>query len=766
MNTHADQQLPSPSPSTPSVSAAYAAGRLAHALRTSATHEDPATRERARSRVRQWRDVLSGMAGGVLSIGSRTPVAGLPAWVTPDVVTGGFATGAASAGGHLLPYEEEVARSAGVPASRSALFAYCLTEDGLRRLWSLLDSGRYEVRVPEEAALATVAWLVRAGDFDAAVELLAVLEPFADRLRFLPRPTDRQAPDVTYMQRRTVGEAGAALARRGPNAAVEAQREALAVWRPFEDELLAHRLAAGKGGSDWQVNGAALLARYGVLAAAHTRCTKHLDPKSNAAILRRALEEELAGRAPAPRLAGLLRVAVDSMVAKRGLPGSATHTRVRRAQARQAALPPHHELAALVLRRLSRLDQAGGTADVESPVAPVSAEEARETGLPVGAAVPAAIASTVRAALSAPLEVLVDRGVVPSAEVLATLVPQLVAVVTAERYVDEPLRTLMAATYRAFRSRRSLLLLNLESQVRIEELPWVRALSGHRGTGTAVRDPAAEAVRRLGELAVRAFPGTVLPNPLVRELAQLSRQADPGAPFVEELAADIFMGTFGPKFLVAARIAAELLEGSLYERYYGIDYAHLRRMAVSEAADTAPGGRRARTAGDFARLCSERASHSGGPARGTAANGKVIEQAQILTTHNLATLVVHAGIAPSPGWAGLARDCFTDVCRLVARVERTPRPLSTVKDVAYAWRQMLFHLSLCEAAEREAVLDWIEAEAAGRQAHVRRRLAPALAGLRLVADGGTFGPDGAGDGGRARRLLGWTTGHHWMLGAG
>ncbi|OEJ36103.1 hypothetical protein BGK67_31180 [Streptomyces subrutilus] len=745
-----------------SPSASYAARRLDRALRTSTLHEDATTRERARSRADRWRQVLAGIASGSLTIGSRTPVADLPAWVTPEVVTGGFATGSAAAGGPLLPYEEEAARLAGVPATRSDLFAHFLTEDGLAHLWSLLDSGHYDVRVPEEAALPTVAWLVRAEDFDAAAELVTAIRPFADRLRFLPRPADRPSAGAGAVYRRTVGEAGAALARRRPNAAVEAQREALTVWAPFEDELLAHRLAAASGRPDpcWHADGASLLARYEALAAAHTRCTKHRDPKSNAAVLRRALEEELAGRAPAPRLTGLLRTVVTSMVAKRGAPGSPEHTRLRRLQADQAALPAHHALAALVLRRLSRLDQDSGTADVDAPLAPVTEREALETGLPVGAAVPPAIGKPVRAALSAPLEELVKRGVVVSAEVLAELVPQLVAAVTAGQYADEPLRNLMAGTYRAFRGRRSLLLLNLQHQVRIEELPWLRSVSAHRSTDPGAHDQAEEAVRRLGELAVSAFPATVLPNPLVRELSQLGRQAELGTPFVEELAADIFMGTFSPKFLVAARIAADLLEGSLYERYYGIDYAGLRAMAVAQAAETALRGRPSRSAEQFAELCAERAGSKGRSWR-PAVNGTVIEQAQILTTHNLATLVSRVRIAPPAGWAALARDCFDTVCRLVNRTAGTPTP-SAVKDAAYAWRQMLFHLSLCEEAERVAVLAWIEADSTRRTPLVRARLAPALAGLRLVAAGASFGPDGTAEHGRARRLLGWSADGHWM----
>jgi hypothetical protein len=52
---------------------------------------------------------------------------------------------------------------------------------------------------------------------------------------------------------------------------------------------------------------------------------------------------------------------------------------------------------------------------------------------------------------------LLDAGVLPSAEVLAELAPQLAARTSAAAYPNPALRTLMAATYRAFRARRSVL---------------------------------------------------------------------------------------------------------------------------------------------------------------------------------------------------------------------------------------------------------------------------------------------------------------------
>ena len=46
------------------------------------------------ARALRWHTIIEGMTHGHLRPGSRTPVAGTPEWVTLEVVTGGFATGA------------------------------------------------------------------------------------------------------------------------------------------------------------------------------------------------------------------------------------------------------------------------------------------------------------------------------------------------------------------------------------------------------------------------------------------------------------------------------------------------------------------------------------------------------------------------------------------------------------------------------------------------------------------------------------------------
>ena len=413
----------------------YPAAELARAFTTALTHADPAVRERAEARVDRWRSVLAGMADGTLAIGSRTPVAGLPAWVTPKVVRGGFATGQAAAGGPLRAHETDTARRAGMPAAdRRALFAHFLTGPGLAELDQLLHSGTYEIEVPEEAALLTVAWLAGQGDALHALDLLDTLEPFAGQLRFTPRPTADPGPEPGQVHRSTVGEVREALAARRPQAAVEAMNEALTIWAPFADELLDHWLRTAENGrvmartadATWYERGAALLERYQSMAAAHTRCGKHRRPKENLFILRTALEETLDNRALDARRLGLLQHAVHTMVARRGAPGTTAHTALRARQAADAARPTHHAMAQLVVRRLSGLPQDTGTPDTDNLTRPVTAAEHRDTGLPQGATVPEAIARTVRSALSADIVALIKAGVVPSVEVLAELVPQLV----------------------------------------------------------------------------------------------------------------------------------------------------------------------------------------------------------------------------------------------------------------------------------------------------------------------------------------------------
>src|SRR6185437_15088379 len=74
-------------------SSTYAVGQLQRAIDSLAAAQDAAGLARAEVKIARWRSVLAGMTSGGLDVGSRTPVAGTPAWVTLEVAHGGFATG-------------------------------------------------------------------------------------------------------------------------------------------------------------------------------------------------------------------------------------------------------------------------------------------------------------------------------------------------------------------------------------------------------------------------------------------------------------------------------------------------------------------------------------------------------------------------------------------------------------------------------------------------------------------------------------------------
>lgn len=127
------------------LAAVAAVERTALATTAGSAKDQEAARKAAAETVRKWTDVMTGMANGTLSVGSRQPIRDTPVWVTPEVAQGGFATGQSAAGGELQPHEIALAESAGLEASRKALAAYYLTDAGLKYLTNMLETGEYTV---------------------------------------------------------------------------------------------------------------------------------------------------------------------------------------------------------------------------------------------------------------------------------------------------------------------------------------------------------------------------------------------------------------------------------------------------------------------------------------------------------------------------------------------------------------------------------------------------------------------------------------------
>ncbi|WP_410611713.1 hypothetical protein [Amycolatopsis sp. lyj-109] len=732
----------------------YAYGQLEHALRTASSTTDGEVRRRALAKAGRWHAVLTGMADGSLTIGSRTPVADTPAWVTLEVAHGGFATGRYLAEVPVRP-EELAAVPAGAPGStaRERVNLGYLTDAGLAALRAALATEAYRVEIPEDAALPVVAWLLDHGHAEAALDLVAELRPLLHRLRLAPLPGAAPRPSGALVRLATVGEVRATLRSATTKPAIAAMLETLRVWHPLYDRLVAlwaetvegelPRLTEDgvTGGwpcrtwpEGWGSRRARWLADYATACVQHRASTSHTQPKGNFARLYRALQLcQFASARLTGRDVGWIRRALANTVTKHGEPGSERRAALRAVQAEVAARPTHAELAAVLAGRLDGYPADGGLPALDPVVEPADD-------------VPPHLVAKVTRALEAPVEELVARGVITSGDVLAAVLPQITAQLMAANVEDERLAALYAQTYAAFRRRRGLLLLDLEQQVRLEELPWIRVLEPFRARRPDVARAALQTLTQTVLLALGSFPQAILPNTLLRELGALAKQAGRPMPLLEELAADIFVGTFTEKWRTAAAATGRIMAGTLYARYYDLP---------DESRWAAPRRRLfGRTADDFAAVCEARA---GRRRRSVAGNGMVIEQSQILTTHNLAVLTETLGLGPRLAGPERAGQVFTWVVRHLGGQHHWNRQL--VKNVAYAWRQALFFLSFCEPDEQRAAVARLGELVT--QAGLEERFGPAVTGLAEVVEGAQFLPDGTLPGTSGRRLLGWTTGPHW-----
>lgn len=773
----------------PRVNPGYALGQLMRALGS--------TGETAGARAAQWRRVLTGIFTGTLHPGSRTPVADTPPWVTLRVAHGGFATGEFPAAGPIQPHEIEKLRQVDRPASvteRAALNAFFLSDAGRAELGELLQSGCYRVMVPEEAALLVTAWLISHGETARAEIVLEAISPYFDRLRFYPAPADKPAPSGDGVSVQPASAVVTSLRSHRPKQAVAAMNEAIRVWTPLYDRAVelfletvegeVPRLATSEAGqlvrradgtpiveggwpcrrfpAGWAERARSVVEQYERERATHRLSGKPEKAKENFARLRGYLVRcAVDPGALTGRDVGMIRKILASYIARHGAPGSERLARTRAVQARIAALPAHHELAQVLADRIEARDAGEGLPDVDQCLVPLTPQEAAVLGAETGFAFPPSLVEKATRCLEAPIETLIARHVVRSSEGIAILLPHLTAQIRAGAIDHPELRRVYESVYRAFRRRRSLLLLDLQSQVRLEELPWVAAITPWVGEGDESRRSARVALVRATRLALDSFPQTILPNKLVRELRALAGAAGERIPLVDELAADIFMGAFSEPYLRAAQAAAPVIAGTLYERYYGLPLDRVLALDDLEqqryGVPSSPG---------LAALCAELADAGQGDSWSVARNGTIIEQCQILTTHNLAPLLSCLDLIDDlrPVFPDLARRCFEWICLRQQRVSGDWRAeMQTVKNCAYAWRQMIFYLSLADADEMPLFLDLASEHVGNQRADFRYRFAPALAGLQVVANGGRFDSDGFHRATGGRRFLGWTVGRHWLL---
>ena len=716
----------------------------------------------------------SALHGG-LAIGSRRPTS-YPEWVTLEVAEGGFATGQALAATRYVSGGEQAAD----PTSAAFMAA-----GGLDTLTEMLASGRYRIQQPENAALPVVAWLLQQGRADEAKALFAELGPYMDELRFYPYPSEEPAAvSSTTAAVTTVGEMREALQsiRRRTEAFEAANGGATASHRHNQQRrqrAVAEGYAALQGDAIALLVGTAgerreaflALATAGDAAAEESGADEDARAERGAAMLfadgaplaaeavgaieARAADlaqrfgavpsHQRAGTTTAMALAALRsappvgadRVALAkrllAVARSRGVVGYAAFEKYLARTAVSAVPAPQTaaKVEAVIARAAALPDEASlGAADRAALLAPLE-QTADAGGDARGAALPPTIARAVTRATTGTLDELIASGAIASAEMIATVLPRMLSAAAGACIADPAARLLYARLSAAFAQRRSLLLVNLEKQVRFEELPWARplvALLAGADEGSQCDAVVREAVRCL----FTHFPATIIPNKVVSALKDVMRKGVLGAKanLTEELATDIFQGAFSPNFDAAALSAAAAMRGTVYSRYYGLEGAYggaAERHAELQAEVAALKEQQAAirvpdltlysslqqeiyAKGLLVRLAKEKMVDWGCPHSGASYNtvqsGRLIEAAMVLTTHNLAQCAAMCGGSIADAGVDAAASALKAWTYIVRTFVSPPTARRAVlharRDVAYAWRQTLFFVSQAGAAAADA----------------------------------------------------------------
>lgn len=746
------------------VNAGYAVYQLSRALTASPSDADP----QARRRIERWLRVVEHLMQGSAQYGSRVPFADIPAWVTLEVATGGFATGQLLAGGDLTAFEEQLAAS--IPGIRAGherldLNVWHLSDAGIAALQARLAKGNYQIDVPEEAALLTVSWLLQHQRTDEARTLIEQIAPLFDRLRFFPTAVDEPPISTAEVHVFDTASVRQQLAQQLAQPRLAMQKHVVENRLPLYDATVSLFLLTYQDGwpcrhfpEGWFERATALGTQIAETCGVELHSNGPFKTRSAElfALLAQCFRDQasLTGRH-----VGRIRQIVDDFVAKHGHPESDAHTIKRAEQRNHVAAPGHHLVARVVAARLASYPGADGVSDFSPLLIPIADAEAKHYALTVGAIIPSAVRRRLERCRKGTIAELIDHGLISSGDTVAQVLPAMTAEICSAGYQDKTLQALAGATYRAFRRRRSLLLLNLQSQVKIVELPWVAAIESEREDSGMATAGARQTLVEASAMTLNAFAQAILPNKLLQEFVSLAETAKLDLPFVEEVAADIFMGAFSNKFIRAARQSARLIAGTLYARYYDIDTDELADLPDQRRS------RRKRNGPDaLATLCARRANATLGTWQ-PAVNGTILEQQQILTTQNLAPLFGELNLKAllHHRLGALALACFEWVCkRQQMHIEHYHGRLLMLKNTAYAWRQMVFYLSMLDGERVRSALDSLESHFAAQSSEFRERFLPAMVGLRVAVNGHRLTLSRQEHEG-AKVFLGWTTERHWLM---
>lgn len=500
-------------------------------------------------------EVMTGVFTKGVSIGSRVDT-GRPAWVTPEITKSGFSSGNHLAGGPLKQHELDVikdidGKTSTEPSIRYAINNWCLTnKKGREWITDLANSGQYCLNTMEESAIMSIVLLGKLRDTS---KLVAEIEPWFRYLRFFPEPKSVNVSElhvprssvlsVENLHKKLVSEKNPMIR------SIELMKHAMDKLEKFNESYMAIYNKSKE-----------ILPLF---SGYKTRRSNKMESfKTFVGQIRKVMNDFGLESRIAKSTAGKLLNAIDVFI-KYGMD-------TKKSFRKHIELHLGNASSKIQLRSRTPEDMAKNIRssvyereELMKIIHPMrdSIGIEKETVDALVLKFPDLKKSIKRTTLGTLTE-LCQEGLIESAEMFADQVAVMSAIAKATVFKKGAHQNLARNMYKAFSSRRSKLLLNLETQVKMSEIPWFTVFEKVFRTKTKDTD---EISKSVFIEYLSNFPGIQMPNSFVDVMShQLGRNG-----LVKEIAADIFMGKFVKTFGAQAKERETVLgEDTPYGAYY------------------------------------------------------------------------------------------------------------------------------------------------------------------------------------------------------
>ena len=373
------------------------------------------------------------------------------------------------------------------------------------------------------------------------------------------------------------------------------------------------------------------------------------------------------------------------------------------------------EAPALAAKMLSATSKA--TPTPVTIAAPRLYHGGSSTGLPT------VVASGISRATARTIEEHIQAGIINSADGIASVIPALFTACASNKIEDPVFRNLYCHLSLALARRQNERFSKAVGYTCMGVLPWANLMRSDIDGEASDVVATGDTIRIATRAWIDHFPHTMTPNRFVSSINRLvwalNKQGNTPAPTLDTtelptmLLRDIsndstFAGSFSSNFSLSTLQAARALQGTLYERYYDLGpiYADLIARLGPHAART-DGGREGVTAMsgillDATTNCMPRwkVPAMTGRHNYTVANGRTLESVMVMSTHNLCQLYAWLGLgsaSPSEGGVDNMAAARKTWKHIIGLFESPPEDTYYgYRMVAYAWRQLLFFLSMEE----------------------------------------------------------------------